>query len=86
MKITTSDNYYDHCGDCDRAYCNTHRLLWRFCETAQKGMDDTYTNGKPHYIYEWGDCPICESESRAKQAAREFQAWERRQKEAHHAA
>ncbi len=72
MRISKSDGYEDDPCDesCDKAYCRTHRLLWRFCETAKKGMDDTYSNGRPHYVYEWGDCPACEVENRIKEAER----------------
>ena len=51
---------YDHdepCSlqDCQRHYCKKHRFLWRDCDTARKGYDDP-----PHYVWEMGDCPLCE--------------------------
>lgn len=69
MRITTSDNYYHHVIDCDqdnceRRYCSKHRLLWRFCDTAKRGVDDYFLHGEPHYVYEWGNCPSCEYEFR----------------------
>lgn len=72
MRITKSDGYEeDPCDEsCEKAYCRTHRLLWRYCETAKGGMDDTYTNGKAHMVYEWGDCPQCEHESKMRRAIR----------------
>lgn len=77
MRITTSDNYYHgwECAldDCQRQYCSEHRLLWRECETMRKGMDDTYSNGRPHYVFELGDCPVCEAHEQTKRFKREMQ-------------
>lgn len=80
MRITTSDGYYDHCGEGDdREYCKTHRLLWRSCETVKTGTDDTYTNGKPHLVYNKGDCPECEKEAERRQREEWFKIMERRE-------
>ena len=75
MRISTSDNYYHsflECflRDCQRHYCSKHRLLWIDCDTAVKGIDAEYANGKPHYVIEMGDCPQCEYDARLKKFKR----------------
>lgn len=70
MRIITTDDYFHRqCGlaDCERRFCNTHRLLWRDCETIKAGYegDRDVVNGL-HEIYELGDCPRCEHESEVK--------------------
>lgn len=78
MRIDYSNMYYGHrygdcpvgLEDCTRHFCHEHRLLWRDCDTAKQGMDDTYSNGRPHYIWDLGDCPRCEYESRQKRLDR----------------
>jgi hypothetical protein len=71
MKISASEGYHgrrDGCAwdECIRQYCKRHRLLWSMCETVKRGVDDYYMSGRPHYVFEPGDCPECEQEFRRK--------------------
>lgn len=63
MRIETSANYFDHhdcpLAECDKHYCEAHRLLWRDCDTAIK----TWGGG---VIYELDDCPRCRAEWRRR--------------------
>ena len=62
MRISKTVEYYSHgpklCPymeyECDRVYCNSHRLLWRTCETAISTQD-----GAGQHWYETHDCPKC---------------------------
>lgn len=82
MKITTSDNYFHgyDCGirDCERHYCNEHRVLWRDCDTAVAGHEGS---GRP--VWDLQDCPECVRDYRRKQAAKLMKEWEQKQKEAY---
>lgn len=77
MRISTSENYYheyDCClSDCDRRYCDEHRLLWRDCDTAKTGWegDRDVINGTRE-IMELGDCPKCEADSKRKRLYRDL--------------
>lgn len=85
MRITTSDRYYHssyddahpydcHVEDCQRRYCNEHRLLWRDCDTAREDYD-----GSGRTWWELRDCPACEWESNQRRIEREIAAHERQQ-------
>lgn len=81
MRITATDAYQDDSdcifNDCERFYCNRHRLLWKFCETAKSGIegDRDVVNGT-RMIWEPGECPKCEKEADAKRAERMQKEWE----------
>jgi len=61
--------------DCERHYCNAHRLLWRDCDTAKRGLEgDRDVIGGLHEIYEMGDCPECEVETRRREIERRIAA------------
>ena len=74
MKISTSNNYHhgdcQWLSDCERHYCNFHRLLWSDCDTAKESVegDSDVINGT-HTIIENGDCPKCESDARMRRYA-----------------
>lgn len=70
MRIGYSDNYYHgydcEVGRCERHYCTKHRELWRDCDTAQATHEGS---GRP--VWELGDCPDCEADSRLRRWTRE---------------
>ena len=79
-RIDYSDNYYGHgkwcparLHECNRHYCNKHRLLWRDCDTVKTGWegDSDVVNGMRE-IFELGDCPRCEREARQRRNAEEI--------------
>jgi len=58
--------YVCPCGDnnCERFYCNTHRLLYRSCDTIQTmteraGWEDGGSKSWQEYT---GECPRCDHE------------------------
>ncbi len=64
MRITLSEsaaNHSDLCPlyECNRHYCNAHRLLWRDCDTMRQTSD-----GAGQTYYEIYDGPCCEEEAR----------------------
>ncbi len=79
MRITTSENYchdYD-CDlyDCERRYCKAHRMLWRDCDTVKTGWEgDHDVIGGTREIYELGDCPKCETESKLNRMNAEIES------------
>lgn len=76
MRIITSENYWHEwdCpfGDCERRYCSEHRLLYRDCDTARKGLvgDFDIVRGVCAVWESDGECPVCVKEDRAKRLAR----------------
>ena len=81
MRITMSDGYrHDPCGEgCEKFYCQVHRMLWRACETMERGVDDTYLDGRAHYVYTITDCPECREEDRRKRNDEYRRRYEHRQ-------
>lgn len=78
-RITYSDQYFhkfDGCDlrDCERHYCNEHRLLWRDCDTAREDYD-----GAGQSLWELLGCPACEWESKERRYQEEREARERQQ-------
>jgi len=66
MRISTSYGFHygytcDQLSDCNRHYCNKHRLLWADCDTVKAAFegDSDVINGT-RLRYENGDCPKCE--------------------------
>ena len=68
MRITMTEEYENHrlLGSCpygilycDGHYCEGHRLLYQFCETAIK----THL-GSGEIVYEERECPKCVMEAR----------------------
>ena len=70
MRITTSNNYFHdyECPlrNCLRHYCDEHRLLWRDCDSAVRGIDGDFADGRGHFIYDMGECPECEADTKKK--------------------
>lgn len=82
MRVTATDGYFNHeCefDECQKNFCERHRLLWRFCDTAVMGIegDRDVINGT-RVIWEHGDCPKCEKETQAKEAEKMQKEWELR--------
>lgn len=52
--------------DCGRRYCREHRLLYRDCDTIQRGLegDRDATNGVHMVLESNGECPECLVDSR----------------------
>lgn len=78
MRIDYSYNYYGHKGqqgcdvdDCQRHYCNIHRMLWRDCDTAEADFEGS---GKP--VWMLGDPPCCRAVHRREEAERYRREWE----------
>lgn len=79
MRISTSDGYYHgfQCdiGDCERRYCNEHRLLWRDCDTAKTATEGDFdVIGGTREVYEMGECPECEVATRRREIERRIAA------------
>lgn len=79
MRIVMTDRYAyernhscDLLDDCERHYCPQHRILFKDCDTAQKGVDDYHLDGRPHYVWELGGCPSCEAEVKAREYERRY--------------
>lgn len=74
MRIAMTDRYAFerewHCEALDRCegrYCRRHRLLWKDCDTIKRGVEgDREVIGGIHGVYDLGDCPSCEAESRMR--------------------
>lgn len=70
MRITKADWHHEHCdGDCQRAYCPDHRLLYQVCQDLRPVPSRAYCE-EPPFTTIWegaGQCPLClrEAERRA---------------------
>lgn len=68
MRIQTSEHYHHgtscDVADCQRRYCNLHRILWNDCDTAVIDW-----SGAGQRLWMLNDCPACMRDNEKRKQA-----------------